>query len=173
LFYSSPIKKIIVTSLLYISPYPLLYGKIKERAFEISPGVSYQKDLYAELNFMYSKRKIYDLTGLDYAGVRVGVESRLNNKYFLIIPKIGYEASVLIFCVRGNILAYLQNNTADVRFLPEVGIYSNLMYLFKTEFSFTLTYGYNFRISAFENNSVSKNIIRFTFNVVLHNKNVG
>ena len=71
-------------------------------------------------------------------GPRFGFESSLTSKDYIFAPKIGYEISGLMICLRGNALAYLQNKRSDFRLLPEAGLSLSGV--------INLTYGYNLHI---------------------------
>jgi len=111
-------------------------GKIPMKLI-LSPGMSYQGKLLGELSLMFSK---LDMTsgGAAIWGPRFGFESSLTSNDYIFAPKIGYEISGLMICLRGNGLAYLQNKKSDFRLLPEAGL--------SLSGAINLTYGYNLHI---------------------------
>jgi hypothetical protein len=122
----------------------------------LSPGLSFQGQVFGELNLMYAKMEnggpcnppvIY--------GLRLGVETNFNKDHFVYAPKIGYELNGLI-SFRGNIITYIDNGHTDLRILPEIGI--GFIY-------FSLNYGYSIPILDFRTPDISRSRISLTFNL--------
>ncbi len=124
----------------------------------LSPGLIYQGELLGEINLMFSKLEM-TTGGAAIWGPRVGIESSFTNNNYLIAPKIGYEFSGLIFCVRGNLLSYFQDKEVDLRFLPEIGL--------SLSGAMNLCYGYNIHIIADKINDISNHRISLTINLDL------
>lgn len=122
----------------------------------LSPGLIYQGELLGEINLMFSK---LDMTtgGSAIWGPRIGLESSFTKNNYLIAPKIGYEFSGLLLCVRGNLLSYIQNKKIDVRFLPEIGL--------SLSGALNLCYGYNVHVIANKIDYISNHRISLTVNL--------
>jgi hypothetical protein len=107
----------------------------------ISPGVAYQEGQFlGELNVLAGRYESSMCGGNSFAGVRIGAETNFaRGNEFLFAPKVGVEASGLIFCFRATALTYISGRHAQLRFLPEIGI---------SVFCFAnLTYGYSFALT--------------------------
>lgn len=91
------------------------------------------------------------------SGPRIGIESHLKQNSKVHAPKIGYEISGSIICLRGNLINYNFNGKNDLRILPEIGLS-----LFG---AVNLTYGYNIPITNYEIVNLSRNRFTLTFNL--------
>ncbi|MEZ4805283.1 MAG: hypothetical protein R2852_07325 [Bacteroidia bacterium] len=91
----------------------------------LSPAVASHgnKQYFAEFNVLlsYLKPKGICVPGY-FSGTRIGIESNLNMDNLILAPKLGYEMNAGVLCFRGNVISYFDNNTVDLRILPEVGI---------------------------------------------------
>jgi hypothetical protein len=95
--------------------------KSSDYRFILSPSISYQGQVFGELNLMRAGfLKGYDAPPAMWS-YRVGLESNLNPKHFVIAPKIGYEVTFFLM-LRGSILSYIDNGNIDLRILPEIGV---------------------------------------------------
>ena len=133
----------VIRCFLFLAGTTLVYGQEKEKRepfdFAISPGVACQGQFFGELNLL-GGRYVSEMTGNAFPGVRLGVESNFRSKDELIIaPKIGFEISGMVICLRGTALTYFQGPYVQVRLLPEAGI-SLLGFA-------NLTYGYSFPLN--------------------------
>ena len=122
----------------------------------MSPGLIYQGQFLGELNLMLSR---LDMTagGSAIWGPRIGLESSFRSDNYMIAPKIGYEFSGLLFCLRANALSYFQNGDIDLRILPEIGL--------SLSGAMNLCYGYNIHIYKDKINDVSNHRISLTINM--------
>jgi hypothetical protein len=123
-----------------------------------SPGLIYQGQFLGELNLMFSKLEI-ETGGSVIWGPRIGLETGYSQDKFLIAPKIGYEFSGLLICLRGNALVYIQDKKSDYRLLPEIGI--------SLGGAMNLCYGYNFHIYNDKIENIGTNRISLTINLDL------
>jgi hypothetical protein len=128
----------------------------KNIRFLFSPGVSYQGQLFGEVNLMYSEILMSHGVGAIW-GPRVGIEANFKQDNFIYAPKIGYELSATFFVLRANMVSYIDKNKVDLRILPEAGI-SLLGY-------FNLTYGYGIPTLNFENPEVTRHRFTLTANL--------
>lgn len=121
-----------------------------------SPGISYQKQFFGEINMMYSK--IEEGHGvIANWGPRVGIEANFSGSNFIYAPKIGYELDAVFLALRGNLINYIDKGNVDLRILPEAGL------------SFfgavNLTYGYGIPLLKFESVQISRHRITLTINL--------
>jgi hypothetical protein len=121
----------------------------------LSPGISYQGQVFGELNLMYANRTESSCGPGSIRGFRVGIETNFNKNHFIYAPKIGYELNGLI-SFRGNIISYIDNGHTDLRILPEIGI--GLIYL-------SINYGYSIPLLDFRTPDISRSRISLTFNL--------
>jgi hypothetical protein len=136
-------------------------NKNSKKQFILSPGISLQKSFFAELNLTFANKSLlenFSETGTSLIiGPRIGLElGNINNRTF-IAPKIGYEVSGMFFCLRGNLVYYIENGNNDLRILPEIGI-SYLGFA-------NLTYGYGFPITKNKIEVINNSNVRLTFNL--------
>ncbi|MES2848931.1 MAG: hypothetical protein V4685_07740 [Bacteroidota bacterium] len=127
--------------------------------FIISPGTSYQSQFFAELNLMYAGDKSLNggpCSGSFAAGPRIGVEYNFNSSNNIIAPKIGYEVSGLVICLRANAVYYIGKHINDLRLLPEAG--------FSLTGAINLTYGFSIPLLSNRLTEVSRSRITLTFN---------
>jgi hypothetical protein len=115
-----------------------------------SPGISYQDELFGELNLMYAKDSRLDggsCSGPAAVGPRLGIEFNMNPSNPIIVPKIGYEYSGLFLCLRVNALYYISQQQKDFRLLGEIGLslsgYINLTYGYILPLQESMTSEYN------------------------------
>ena len=121
----------------------------------LSPGVSYQGQVFGDINLVYMGLMGYDAPPLMWS-YRVGMESNFNPKHFVYAPKIGFEVEWFVH-FRGNVMSYIDNGKVDLRILPEVGI---------GFYYFNLCYGYNIPLLDFKTPDVSSHRISLTFNII-------
>ncbi|MDR2563565.1 MAG: hypothetical protein LBC98_06445 [Prevotellaceae bacterium] len=122
----------------------------------LSPGISLQNSMFAELNLMYAQTAV-NHTGLGIRGARLGIETNFRSDDYIFAPKLGYEISALFFCLRGSAAGYIdRSKKLDLRLLPEIGLsFFGLA---------NLTYGYGFPILKHES-TLGRNRIALTFNL--------
>lgn len=129
---------------------------LAQKKLILSPGVSYQKQLFAELSIMYAETAMNN-TGLGIYGPKLGVEVNFKPDSFIYAPKLGFEVDVLFLSVRASAVSYVENRNVDLRILPEVG------------FSFfglaNLTYGYGIPVMSHRIEEVSRHRVTLTFNL--------
>jgi hypothetical protein len=153
-------KKVFSTLIITVLIAGIANGQTSEegRKLILSPGVSYQRQFFGELNVMFSKLWI-EHAGTAIIGPRIGVESNFSPTNFIYAPKIGYELSGLLISTRANMVGYIEKDKLDLRILPELG----------TSFlgAVNLTYGYNIPLKAFRATDVSKHRATLTANLDL------
>jgi hypothetical protein len=151
--------RLLVVILITVLPSLVAFGQesLKEDKPKLilSPGVSYQSQLFTELNLMYS-RFDYSHSGSVIWGPRVGLEANFKKDRFILAPKVGYELSGLLLSLRGNAIGYMDEKKLDLRILPEIGTS-----LFGTV---NLTYGYSFPLLEYKSSVVSKHRVTLTTN---------
>jgi hypothetical protein len=130
--------------------------KVPERKLILSPGLSFQKQVFGEINLMYSKLELSH-SGTAIYGPRIGIETNFNPDHFIYAPKIGYEFSGLIFSFRGSTAGYIDNKKLDLRLLPEAGL--SLLG------AINLTYGYNIPVLDFRTSKISNHKVSLTTNL--------
>ena len=109
-----------------------------QRSLVISPGVSYQKGFYGELNLMCGEFECeHGFCGF-WLGYRVGMETNFNPNHFIYAPKIGCEISFLPIALRANTVGYIKSGVCDLRLLPEIGL--------SFVGTINLTYGYGISV---------------------------
>ncbi len=142
------------------------YGQIfhrkdnQERLVILSPGFSAQGsgNFNTELNLMLAKLESGGPCNPSALyGPRIGVETNFSNNHFVYAPKIGWEASVLLFGIRGNIISYIDKGKVDLRILPEIGI-SFLS-------GINLLYGYNIPLLDYRTTTITKHRLTLTINL--------
>ena len=126
------------------------------RKLILSPGISFQKQVFGEVNLMYSKLELSD-SGSAIYGPRIGVETNFNPDHFIYAPKIGYEFSGMIFSFRSSTVGYVDSKKLDLRLLPEAGLS-----LFGAA---NLTYGYNIPVMDFRTTEISNHKLSLTANL--------
>ena len=100
----------------------------------LSPGISYNNELFGEVNIMNS-HPIGECDLFGTYGLRIGIESNFNKNNFILGTKMGYEFSIIFLTVRGNVISYFHNDQVDLRIEPEVG--------FCYQGTISLTWGFN------------------------------
>jgi len=152
--------KIYILVLLFILVSSSTFSQVGKKNIPIkpilSPGLIYQNQFMGELNVMFSRLEL-TTGGSAIWGPRIGLESGFNKDKFIIAPKVGYELSGLLFCIRGSALTYFQANKVDVRFLPEIGL--------SLSGALNLCYGYNFHLFNDKIDDVTSNRISLTLNL--------
>ncbi len=133
----------------------------RKKLIIVSPGISLQKNFFAELNFTLADRSLIENFSVGNAqfvmGPRVGVEIGNFNSKTILAPKVGYEVAGMFFCIRGNLIYYMQQTNKDLRLLPEIGFsYAGFA---------NLTYGYGLPILNSKIKEVRNSNIRLTFNL--------
>lgn len=145
-------KASILLILLFVVP----FAGLAQKKLILSPGVSYQKEFFAELSIMYAETAMNN-TGLGIYGPRLGVEVNFDSDNFIYAPKLGFEVDVLFLSVRANAVSYIDSGDVDLRILPEVG------------FSFfglaNLTYGYGIPVLNHRVEDISRHRVTLTFNL--------
>ncbi|MBB6609912.1 hypothetical protein H7F15_02580 [Pontibacter sp. Tf4] len=129
---------------------------LPERRLILSPGLSFQNQVFGEVNLMYSRLELSH-SGTAIYGPRIGIETNFNPEHFIYAPKIGYELSGLIFSFRGSAVGYIDNRKLDLRLLPEAGL--SLLG------AVNLTYGYNIPVSDFRTAEISNHKISLITNL--------
>lgn len=131
--------------------------QISQYKLIFSPGISYQKNFFAELNLMYAQTAS-NHTGLGFRGPRVGIETNFSFDNFTFAPKLGYEISVLFLCLRGSGVGYVDSSKQlDLRLLPEAGLsFFGLA---------NLTYGYSIPLLSYEAVNVGRHRLALSFNL--------
>lgn len=132
-------------------------GINKYPVFAISPGVILQRQTFGELNVIIGRYT--SLFGLNnFEGVRFGVESNFKNgNDHIFAPKIGYEATGMLLCMRATALTYFHNGNTQFRLLPELG--------FCIRGFANLTYGYNFNLSKVDINGICNHRVCLSINL--------
>ncbi len=162
LFYFKPKQKLFLSfifSLIICKSFGQI-AKTNKNKIIFSPGLSYQRTLFAEINLMYiddEATKGGPCNGGIAAGTRVGMEINVTGKDRMIAPKIGYELSGSLLCMRINSIYYIKNNEKDLRLLPEIG--------FSLGGAINLTYGYGFSVLNQKISQISKSRVTLTFNL--------
>ena len=142
------------------------YGQIfhrkenQERLVILSPGVSLQGNgnIYAELNLMLAKLESGGPCNPSaLTGPRIGIETNFRNDHFVYAPKIGWEASGLLFCFRGNAVTYIDKGKVDLRILPEIGL--SLLS------GINLIYGYNIPLLDYRTTATTRHRLTLTVNL--------
>jgi hypothetical protein len=141
-------------------------GEVKKnkKKLVLNPGVSYQKQFFVELNLIYADAKSLSEkshNGPVVAGSRFGIEYNCNPVNTIVAPKIGYELSGQLICVRANTVYYIGKHYNDLRLSPEIG--------FSLLGAINLTYGIGIPLLNQRINEVSKSRITLSFNC---NKNL-
>jgi hypothetical protein len=151
------VKKQLLFALFLTLLSPLIYCQNpKDIRFLFSPGVSYQGQLFGEVNLMYSE--IIMSHGVSAIwGPRVGVEANFKQDNFIYAPKIGYELSATFFVFRANMVSYIDKSKVDLRILPEAGI--------SLAGFFNLTYGYGIPTLNYESPEVTRHRFTLTANL--------
>jgi hypothetical protein len=133
----------------------------RKKLIIVSPGLSLQKNFYAELNFTLADRSLIEnfseSSSQFVVGPRIGVEIGNFNNKTIVAPKVGYEVAGMFFCLRGNLIYYMQQSNKDLRLMPEIG-FSYLGFA-------NLTYGYGLPILNSKIKDVRNSNIRLTFNL--------
>ena len=135
----------------------LAQGTDSELNCALSPGMIVQKDVFAELNVIVGK-VVADNMMVGIAGLRIGAESNLeSNSDFILAPKIGFEASGVLFSGLISAVNYFQNGNSEFRMVPEIG--------FSLGGFVNLTYGYGIKFETSDIRNLSQHRISFTFNL--------
>ena len=130
----------------------------------LSPAISYQKQLFAELNFIYANTNALSNKSHNtavVAGPRIGIEYNCNPANTIVVSKAGYELSGQLICVRANMVYYMGKHNNDLRLLPEIG--------FSLLGAINLTYGIAIPLLNQKITELSKSRITLSFNC---NKNL-
>jgi hypothetical protein len=126
----------------------------------LSPGISYQKNMFAELNAMLideAATRGGPCEGGLAAGPRIGMEMNFVASNRIVAPKLGYELSGQLICVRANAVYYISKTNKDLRLLPELG--------FSLMGTVNLCYGYGFSVLKDKIKEVSHSRITLTVNL--------
>lgn len=142
----------ILLALLLAAP----FSGAAQKKLILSPGVSYQKQLFAELSVMYAETAM-NHSGFGIYGPKLGVEVNFDPDNFIVAPKLGFEVDVLILSLRANIVSYIGSGNVDLRLLPELGLsFFGLA---------NLSYGYGIPVLKHEFGDVSRHRVTLTFNL--------
>ena len=133
---------------------------VKHNRIILSPGISIQKNVFAELNFaminLETTKGGQCISGFA-AGPRIGCDFNFTPGNGVIAPKIGYEFAGSLFCYRASAVYYMSHKVNDLRLLPEAG-FSYLSWI-------NLTYGHGFSVLRENNNRIGRSVWRLDFNL--------
>jgi hypothetical protein len=87
-----------------------------------TPGIILQRNVFIDANLFLGK--IYTIVDqkipiVGVNGYRIGIETDCNRR---IVPKVGYEFSLLVTSFRFTLADYIQGNQSEFRVIPELGI---------------------------------------------------
>jgi hypothetical protein len=123
--------------------------------FILAPGLVAQKQLYGELNLLYTKIDCSPYFPCAIYGPFVGIESNFNRDW-IYGAKAGYQFACAFLSIRASAVTYFDNAHTDLRLLPEIGI------------SFfgiaNLNYGYSIPMLEFESDKLSRHRLSLVVN---------
>jgi hypothetical protein len=153
-------KKLTLAFLIVVTPFLSAIGQDLPEEDKpkliLSPGISYQGQIFGEINLMYSKLAI-EHGGNAIWGPRIGIEANFSRDRFIYAPKVGYELSGMLIALRGNAVGYFDDRKLDLRLLPEAGV--------SLAGAINLTYGYSLPILNHKSTEVARHRITLTANV--------
>ncbi|TYZ13488.1 hypothetical protein FY528_03510 [Hymenobacter lutimineralis] len=121
-----------------------------------SPGISYQKQIFGEINAMYANVQFGPGAVLVH-GPRIGLEAGYRD-HLVYAPKIGYEFDFILVALRANLVGYVDQGQVDLRLLPEAGL---------SFFGFAnFTYGYNAPLGTYRTPATSLHRLTLTANLL-------
>lgn len=131
-----------------------VWGKL-----DVIPSIGYiwQKESFLDANVIFGD-VVTDYMLIGHLGIRTGFETNFKSgSDFVIAPKVGVEASVLISCYRLSVVKYFQGSNNELRLLPEMGISIGGL--------LDVTYGYGIRLSKSKVSGIQNGRIGICINI--------